>query len=265
MIQWDEFLQPYKQAVNELTVKFSNIRQDFITHKRHSPIEQVEGRVKKPSSILEKARRKDCPLSQNEIEDKIEDIAGIRIICRFVEDISTVVNLVRQRSGFDINVVEERDYVTSAKPSGYRSYHVIALYKVMSSDGPRKVVCEIQVRTLAMNFWATIEHSINYKYNQNIPDELKRRLYSSAEAAFLLDNEMGQIRGEMLEAQKVMQIRQNLVDNILENIRHLYSKEKMSEVSEWNNRFLSIYADGDLDKLHEIDNELRVVLRLYGA
>ncbi len=120
-------------------------------------------------------------------------------MCQFVDDISTVTELIRQRK--DMRVVEERDYITHNKPSGYRSYHMIVEYPVETIQGKKVVLAEIQIRTLAMNFWASIEHSLNYKYKGMFPEEIKNRLQSAAEAAFRLDEEMSSIRSEIQEAQ----------------------------------------------------------------
>ena len=120
-------------------------------------------------------------------------------MCQFVDDISTVSELIRQRK--DMRVVEERDYITHNKPSGYRSYHMIVEYPVETIQGKKVVLAEIQIRTLAMNFWASIEHSLNYKYKGMFPEEIKNRLQSAAEAAFRLDEEMSSIRSEIQEAQ----------------------------------------------------------------
>ncbi len=120
-------------------------------------------------------------------------------MCQFVDDIATVTELIRQRK--DMRVVEERDYITHNKPSGYRSYHMIVEYPVETIQGKKVVLAEIQIRTLAMNFWASIEHSLNYKYKGMFPEEIKNRLQSAAEAAFRLDEEMSSIRSEIQEAQ----------------------------------------------------------------
>ena len=168
-LQWKKKLIPYEQAVRELEVKFQNIAHQYQVLNQHSLIELVTGRVKTISSILEKARKKDIPLSA--ISEKIEDIAGIRIICQFVEDIDKVVHLIRERNGKDLWIVEEKNYIENTKASGYRSYHIIIQYPVYTAIGEKKVLAEIQIRTLAMNFWAIIEHSLRYKYKQNIPKE----------------------------------------------------------------------------------------------
>lgn len=137
---------------------------------------------------------------QNNQNQYGKDKAGLRIMCQFVEDIYQVVDLLRKRT--DINILEERDYVHNKKPSGYRSYHIIFEYPVQMLDGEKVILAEIQVRTLAMNFWATVEHSLNYKYKGEFPDDLKARLERSAEAAFHLDEEMSEIRDELQETKK---------------------------------------------------------------
>ena len=197
-INWEEFLVPYRLAVEELKIKLRAIRVQFSIEWTDSAIEFVTGRVKPIMSILDKAKQKN--LSIHEL-DQLYDIAGVRIMCQFVDDIKTVVELLRNRNDFEI--VEEKDYISHKKESGYRSYHVIILYPVQTIHGEKKVLAEIQIRTLAMNFWATIEHSLNYKYQGKIPKEIEYRLQRAAEAAFLLDEEMSLIREEIREAQKV--------------------------------------------------------------
>jgi putative GTP pyrophosphokinase len=197
MKHWDYFLAPYKQAVEELKIKLKGMRTQFEMGTSHSPIEFVTGRVKPIASILDKANQKGIALDR--IEDEMQDIAGLRMMCQFVDDIHTVVRLLRKRNDFE--VVEERDYISHEKKSGYRSYHMVIRYPVQTIHGEKKILVEIQIRTLAMNFWATIEHSLNYKYKGQFPEDIKKRLLSAAEAAFQLDEEMSQIRGEIQEAQ----------------------------------------------------------------
>ncbi|QNG59564.1 GTP pyrophosphokinase family protein [Bacillus sp. PAMC26568] len=197
--KWEVFLAPYRQAVDELKVKLRGTRAQYELENTHSPIEFVTGRVKPIASILDKARRKNIALDA--LETEMQDIAGIRMMCQFVDDIMLVVEMLRQRNDFEI--LEERDYITQKKASGYRSYHVVAKYPVQTVSGEKIILVEIQIRTLAMNFWATVEHSLNYKYSGNFPEDIKIRLKRAAEAAFLLDEEMSQIRGEIRDAQVI--------------------------------------------------------------
>ncbi|WP_026561068.1 GTP pyrophosphokinase family protein [Bacillus sp. J37] len=197
--QWKAFLAPYNQAVEELKVKLRGIRSQYELEHSNSPIEFVTGRVKPIASILDKAKRKN--ISMEDLEEGLQDIAGVRMMCQFVDDIRFVVNMLKNRN--DLEIIEERDYITNQKDSGYRSYHLVARYPVQTIAGEKKLLVEIQIRTLSMNFWATIEHSLNYKYSGNIPDNIKVRLKRAAEAAYSLDEEMSQIRGEIQEAQAI--------------------------------------------------------------
>ncbi len=194
---WEDFLAPYKQAVEELKIKLKGMRSQFELENNHSPIEFVTGRVKPVASILDKANQKHIALDH--LVEEMQDIAGLRMMCQFVDDIEVVVRLLRQRN--DFRIVEERDYITNKKPSGYCSYHVVIEYPVETIQGEKKILAEIQIRTLAMNFWATIEHSVNYKYQGEFPEAINKRLKRAAEAAFQLDEEMSQIREEIQEAQ----------------------------------------------------------------
>ena len=151
---WKNFLMAYEQAVDELKVKLKSIRKEYRRRNEYSPIEFVTGRVKEVSSILEKANKFEIPLDR--LEQEMEDIAGIRIMCQFVDDIDKVVELLRVRK--DMQILYEKDYVNNVKASGYRSYHVIIKYTVNMVDGAKDILAEFQIRTLAMNFWATAEH-----------------------------------------------------------------------------------------------------------
>ena len=194
---WQHFLLPYQQAVNELKVKLRGIRKQYQDETQHSPIEFVTGRVKPVDSIKEKMIRRH--VQEDRLEQDMQDIAGLRIMVQFVDDVEEILEVLRQRQ--DMRVVQERDYIRHKKSSGYRSYHVVVEYPVDTIDGNETILAEIQIRTLSMNFWATIEHSLNYKYKGDFPDEIKKRLETTANLAYLLDEEMGAIRDAIQEAQ----------------------------------------------------------------
>lgn len=201
MSQWDQFLEPYKQAVDELKVKLKGIRSQYELADIHTPVEFVTGRVKPLASIYDKTLEKEIPfVPSKELSTELPDIAGLRIMCQFVDDIGAVVEILRQRN--DLEIIEERDYISHKKASGYRSYHMIINYPVQTIQGEISILAEIQIRTLAMNFWASIEHSLNYKYEGELPEEINLRLEKAAEAAFRLDEEMSLIRDEIQDAQK---------------------------------------------------------------
>lgn len=198
MNQWNEFIAPYAQAVSELKLKLNNLKKQMNCN-HHGSIEFVTGRVKTKESIFEKMQRRHITLDN--LENDMEDIAAVRVMCEFVDDIYKVVKLLRKRQ--DMKIIEERDYIAHKKPSGYRSYHVIIQYPVELVTGEKKIKAEIQIRTLAMNFWATIEHSLNYKYQGDFPQEIAERLRRTAEAAFLLDTEMENIHDDIKEAERL--------------------------------------------------------------
>lgn len=260
-IDWQKELLPYEQAVDELVVKFNGIKRDYERLERQCPIHQVIGRVKRVSSIIEKANRRSIPIE--DAIDRLEDIAGIRIICRFVSDIEQVAEIIRRRSNFDMKIVEEEDYITNTKPSGYRSYHITIKYPIVFAQSTKEVICELQIRTMSMNFWATIEHSLRYKYEGNIPDDIKSRLKKSAEAAFSLDREMDLIRNEMFSAMRTIQSKEGIVEKIIGNIHRLYDVKGFDKTSEYNNEFINLYREGRINKLVEFNNELESLVELY--
>lgn len=188
-MDWEIFFTPYVQTVSELKVKLRGLRDQYEKNGEDSPIEFVTGRVKSQASIEEKIVRRH--LDENRLSLDLQDIAGVRIMTKYVEDIYTVVDLLRQRTDFQI--LEERDYVTNAKPSGYRSYHIVIEYPVQMYSGELKVLAEIQVRTMAMNFWATVEHDLRYKHSE-LSDNLADRLTKLSESTFALDQELSEIR-----------------------------------------------------------------------
>ncbi|WP_432401941.1 GTP pyrophosphokinase [Wukongibacter sp. M2B1] len=261
--QWKRILLPYAQAVEELKVKFKSIRNEFRDMNEYSPIEFVTGRVKKISSILEKASRRN--ITEDRIEEEIEDIAGIRIMCQFVDDIYEVVELIRKRSGKDLDIVYEKDYIKNYKESGYRSYHVIIRYPVQTALGEKKILAEIQIRTLAMNFWATVEHSLNYKYKKNIPENVRDRLRKASEAAHQLDKEMYTIRNEIINAQKLFEEKSSSVYEISNNIQLLSLFGYKEEAREFQSKFDKIWVNGSLEDLQKLSKSIKYAIQRYQA
>ncbi len=258
---WREILDPYALAVDELIIKFNHIIDEYRHVGAYSPIEQVTGRVKTISSILEKAQKKGLDLVN--FEEKIDDIAGIRIICQFVEDIYKVVDIIENRS--DMKIVTEKDYINNRKKSGYRSYHLVVSYDVETLKGKKELLVEIQIRTMAMNFWATIEHSLQYKYKQNMPEHVRERLSSAAEAILVLDREMSVVRDEIMDAQNSFTIKANIVADILTNIQNLYKVANKQEVIRIQDEFFRIYQKGDQEELAEFSHDLDLISARYRA
>jgi len=246
--EWKTFLIPYEQAVEELKVKFRSIRREYRRENEYSPIEFVTGRVKEISSMLEKANKFGTPLER--IQYEMEDIAGIRIMCQFVDDIERVVYLIRNRK--DMEIVYEKDYIEDVKDSGYRSYHMIIKYPVNMAEGQVEILAELQIRTLAMNFWATVEHSLNYKYKHDIPEDIKQKLKSAGDAAFQLDQQMLDIKDEIKDAQKLFEVKSSLVSDIMNNILTLSSIDKNTEATRFSVKLNQLIEKSDVFELNEL-------------
>lgn len=258
---WREILEPYQLGVNEILVKFNHIINERRNLGIYSPLERVDGRVKKISSILDKMQKKKIDIS--DINEKVEDIAGIRIICQFVEDIYDVVDLIRKRNDMEVKYI--KDYVKNIKDSGYRSYHMIVYYNVETLKGPKKIQVEIQIRTMAMNFWATIEHSLQYKYKYNIPQQIRERLVAASSAILALDNEMSAVHEEIIEAQSSFQQQANIVREILNNIQNLYKIANKREIIKIQDEFYDLYNKNDIDSLECFNRELDLLAENYRA
>ena len=258
---WRSILCPYELAVRELIVKFQHIIDEHRQNDLYSPIEEVQGRVKSISSILEKLQRKHIPIER--MEEEIEDIAGIRIICQFEEDIDTVASIIQNRS--DMEIKSEKNYLKHIKQSGYRSYHLIIYYTVETIDGPRKLQAEIQIRTMAMNFWATIEHSLQYKYKGDMPPHVTERLSKAADAIISLDIEMSSVRSEIVDAQNSSQMQSNLVKDILINIENLYKLANKREITKIQDEFLRVFNTKDLQQLQRFHKQLDIIAEGYRA
>ena len=246
--QWKTFLMPYQQAVEELKIKFKSIRKEFKFKNEYSPIEFVTGRVKEVASILEKVKKFNIPIDR--IEFELEDIAGIRIMCQFVDDIMKVVNIIRKRK--DLTILYEKDYITNVKESGYRSYHIIIKYPVNLSIGCKEIISEIQIRTLGMNFWATAEHSLNYKYKQHIPNNLKNKLEQAADTVYKLDELMMQIKDEIRDAQRLFDVKSHIVSNITDALTSLISLGGLKEFTNYQMQLTALIEIGDVNQLNSL-------------
>ncbi len=258
---WRDKLDPYDLAVKEMLTKFEHLQYQYKSRGLYCPIEQVTGRVKSVSSILEKLQRKNIAL--DDMEKELEDLAGIRIICQFVEDIPRVVSIIRERK--DMRVKLEKNYLDNQKESGYRSYHIIIYYDVRTMVGDRTIQAEIQIRTMGMNFWSTIEHSLQYKYRENIPVHVREKLRKAAQAIEVLDREMSEVRDEIMDAQNFQQIQASMVSEILLTIQNLYAVANERDMEKINTEFYEIYAENDLQKLHRFHKNLDTLAEGYRA
>jgi putative GTP pyrophosphokinase len=189
------FFMLYRFAIYEVTTKINILREEFGLVHDYNPIETVSSRLKSADRILAKAHRIGCGLSVDEIRANIRDIAGVRVTCSFKSDVATIFDLFCTQS--DVTVVEVRDYIAHPKPNGYQSLHAIVRIPVFLSGGAELVDVEIQFRTLAMDFWASLEHKIYYKYDRHVPERLVDELKEAADAAASLDEQMERLHREV--------------------------------------------------------------------
>lgn len=188
-------MMEYQFAVDEVLTKVNILRQEFIHLQRYNPIEHVSSRVKTPESIVGKMRSRGVAPSIQAIRENIHDIAGIRITCSFIADTYRMLEALTSQD--DVTVVQIKDYIAQPKPNGYKSLHAIIDIPVFLSTGPIRVPVEVQIRTVAMDFWATLEHKIFYKYEGAVPDHLVEELTQAAQAAENLDLRMEQLHREV--------------------------------------------------------------------
>lgn len=185
----------YQFALNELETKIEILKEEFQLLHDYNPIEHTKSRVKSFESIIGKIQRKQMAFNIGTIRDGIKDIAGIRITCSFISDIYQIKEMLEKH--FDVEIYEEKDYIKEPKPNGYRSLHLIAGVPVVMTTG-REIVCvEIQIRTIAMDFWASLEHKIFYKYDEAVPSHLIHELKQAADAANALDQQMERLHKEI--------------------------------------------------------------------
>ncbi len=186
--QFVDFMLGYKFAIDEITTKINILREDFNSKHEYNPIEHVRSRLKSVESVLEKVQRKNYPMNLAAIRENVLDIAGVRVVCSFISDIATIRDMLVSQE--DITLLEERDYITHRKPNGYQSLHLIVSIPVFRSDRTERMPVEIQIRTIAMDFWASLEHKIYYKYRGEVPPNLRSDLAQAAEVATQLDAKM---------------------------------------------------------------------------
>jgi len=187
-INLKNLLHIYEWGQRTLLTKLNIMQDDFKNFGDNNPIEYIKGRIKTPESIAKKLYNKGVDLTAENAKKYLNDIAGVRIICSYAKDIHYLVELLRTMP--DINILEEKDYVTNPKGSGYRSYHVILEVPVFYSGKTENVVVEIQIRTEAMNFWSSLEHKAKYKYQNHIPEHLSSELVNIATQIAELDHRM---------------------------------------------------------------------------
>lgn len=194
--EFREFMMMYQSAAKEVKTKFEILNDDLsVTHNRN-PIEMIKSRIKTPESIIDKMRRKDLDINMNSLMYYIEDVAGIRVICSFIDDIYEVANMLISQD--DITLVSVKDYIKNPKPNGYRSYHMIVEVPVFFANRRQNMKAEVQLRTIAMDFWASLEHKMKYKKDIEGSEIITRELRECAEQIAALDKKMQDINAGII-------------------------------------------------------------------
>ena len=188
--QFSRIMMLYDSGIREVRTKLDILSNEFKVKRNRSPIESVHCRVKSPASILEKMKKREYPLTIGSMTENISDIAGVRIICPFIEDIYTVSDMLTNQD--DIYIMKKKDYIKRPKENGYRSLHLVIEVPIFLSDHKQHVRVEVQIRTMAMDFWASIEHQIHYKQS-NVPQDLTEDLRRCAQSISDNDEKMQEI------------------------------------------------------------------------
>ncbi|WP_082634331.1 GTP pyrophosphokinase [Arthrobacter alpinus] len=192
---FSRFMLNYQFAIDEIMTKINILRTEFEHLHDYSPIEHVNSRLKSPESLLNKARTRDLGLNLESIREGVLDIAGVRIVCSFVSDAYWLAEMLSSQR--DITVVTTKDYIAHPKPNGYKSLHLIVKVPVFLSESVQNVHVEVQIRTVAMDFWASLEHKIYYKYEHAIPSDILLELQEAAVVASQLDSKMERLHNEV--------------------------------------------------------------------
>lgn len=192
---FQEFMMMYNCAIKEVKTKFEVLNDEFVVANKRNPIEMIKSRVKKPKSIFEKLNRKGYPVNMDSILTNLNDVAGIRVVCSFVDDIYEIASMFEQQD--DITVLEIKDYIKNPKANGYRSYHMIVEVPVFFSNRKMNMKVEVQLRTIAMDFWASLEHTIKYKKDIDNADEIMLELKKCADLISETDLKMQSINNRI--------------------------------------------------------------------
>lgn len=195
--QWKSVMFLYDSALKEINTKIEILNNEFVHIYDYNPIEHVKSRLKSPESIVKKLKRYNFEVTIENMVEKLSDIAGIRIICSFTSDIYQIARMISQQS--DVTVLYVKDYIQNPKPNGYKSYHMVVTIPIFLAGGPVDTKAEIQIRTIAMDFWASLEHKIYYKFEGNAPAFLQKELKACADVVNILDAKMFSLNQSILE------------------------------------------------------------------
>lgn len=193
--QFQQIMMVYESAIKELETKLDILNKECKVNHKRSPIETVKTRIKSPESIAKKLEKKNLPVTFESMMSNLNDIAGVRVICPYISDIYSVRDILLKQP--DLTLLEQNDYIENPKESGYRSLHLVVQIPVYLSQTVNNVRVEIQLRTIAMDFWASLEHQLHYKNTTRVPESIRRELFRVAETIAMTDREMEEIALEL--------------------------------------------------------------------
>jgi putative GTP pyrophosphokinase len=185
----------YSSALKQISTKIDILSEEFAHVQNYNPIEHVKTRIKSPESIRKKLKKQGHEVNVQNMLRYVHDIAGVRIICSFEKDIYKIADMISNQD--DVKVLIIKNYIANPKPNGYKSYHLVVSVPIYLSDGPVETKVEIQVRTIAMDFWASLEHKIKYKFEGNAPDHIREELRGCADIVDMLDKKMFSLNEEI--------------------------------------------------------------------
>ncbi len=222
------FMMTYKFALDELETKVEILIKEFQLLHDYNPIEHTKSRIKTPESILRKLKRKGVEVSLSSIKKHVKDIAGMRIICSFRSDIYRLSHMLQKQR--DLTVLEVQDYIKNPKPNGYQSLHLLVEVPVYMSDREERVCAEIQIRTIAMDFWASLEHKIYYKYKKAVPPYLLQELKAAADSVTALDQKMEWLHNEISNTKDVSEEEEEGLYKLTINDQQIYLPTALREL-----------------------------------
>ena len=196
--KFGDLMMMYRCAIREVQTKLEVLDDEFSVENKRNPISFIKTRIKNPQSIYNKLQKLGYEFTAENIQEQLNDVAGVRVVCAFIDDIYTIANLIAEQD--DIKVIKIKDYIKNPKPNGYRSYHMIVEILVFFSKGKTPMRVELQIRTNGMDFWATLEHQLRYKKGiEDLPgyDEISKELLLSAQAVIETENEMQRIKNKI--------------------------------------------------------------------
>ncbi|MBS6952430.1 MAG: GTP pyrophosphokinase family protein [Enterocloster asparagiformis] len=186
--QWRSVMFLYDSALKKVNTKIEILNNEFVNRYDYNPIEHIKSRLKTADSIVKKLKKDGHEVTIENMMEYLSDIAGIRIICSFTSDIYQIAEMISHQA--DVTVLHVKDYIKNPKPNGYKSYHMVVTVPVYLSDGPVETKVEVQIRSVAMDFWASLEHKIAYKFEGNAPENLLKELKACADIVDMLDAKM---------------------------------------------------------------------------